>query len=287
MVEHNTLKYIRKEVKPREQGLAPYVNLYPLPCLHVGAEQSDVIFIRRHIKRIKDDPNALWVYMGDGGECVTKTSKGSIWEQLYSPEEQLEILIELLSPIKEKCWFGIRGNHGNRIDKETGLSFDSGLMRALGAPYMELQTWASLKINRSQYGLFFHHGIDSGITHQAKINKAEQFTKYIDADALFTAHSHIANNPSPAVLMRYNDARMAVETKLRHQYICGCGYDSREGYAAEKAYTPLLPAFIRVTFHGSIINGYAKIHQDYIKYASDGQHAVNGVYRKREILYGP
>ena len=77
MVERNNLKYIRKAIKTREKGLMPYINLYPLPCLHIGAEQSDVIFIRQHIRRIKEDPNALWVYMGDGGECVTKTASTS------------------------------------------------------------------------------------------------------------------------------------------------------------------------------------------------------------------
>lgn len=285
MIEHNQLKFIRKVFRPRERGLAPYVNLYPLPCFHIGAEQSDAIFIKQHIKRIKDDPNAIWVYMGDGGECVTKLSKGHIYQQLYTPEEQCDIMEELLSPIGDKGWFGIRGNHGNRIEKETGLSFDSTLCMRLGIPYMELGTFAHLEINRSRYSLFFHHGIDSGTTHQSKINKAETFPTFIDADALFTAHSHIANNPSPAVLLYYNDVKLKVETKLRHQYICGCGYDSRTGYAAEKAYRPLLPAFIRVTFKGSIINGYASKEQQYIKWGSDGQHPVNGIYRRR-AMYG-
>jgi len=285
MVERNNLKFIRKTIKTRELEIHPYINLYPLPCLHIGAEQSDVIFIRQHIRRIKEDPNALWVYMGDGGECVTKGSKGDIYQQLYSPEEQVEILEELLTPIKDKAWFGIRGNHGNRIYKETGLSFDSTVCRALGMPYMEVETWAHLEINRSRYSLFFHHGIDSGTTMQAKYAKAEQFTKFVDADALFTAHSHVAAHLPPACLLSYNEAKQGVVTKLRHQYIAGCGYDSRTGYAAEKGYPPLLPAFIRVTFNGRVIHGYATIDQQYIRWGSDAQHPVNGIYR-RQVAYG-
>jgi len=281
LIKAGGLHYIRKVLKTKTEGLMePVVRLYPLPCFHVGATQSDVIFIRQHIKRIAEDPNAVWVYMGDGGECVTKLSKGSIYEQIYSPQEQVEILDDLLSPIKHKGWFGIRGNHGYRIYKETGLSFDSTVCARLGIPYMETQTWAHLVINRSEYDLFFHHGIDTGTTSQAKYNKAESFARYVDADALFTAHSHVGAELPAAPLLQANDRKLCVETKLRKQYICGCGYDSRTGYAAEKGYPPLLPAFIVVTFSGKTVHGYPIIHQDYVRHSSDGMHAVDGIYRR-------
>lgn len=273
-------QYIRRVIKTRDLGRTEsVVRLYPLPCLHVGAAQSDAIFIRQHIKRIQEDPAALWVYLGDGGECVTKLSKGSIYEQLYSPQDQLEIITELLDPIRDKGWFGIRGNHGHRIYKETGISFDSALCVKLGIPYMEAQTWAHLRVNRSDYDLYFHHGIDSGITAQAKLNSAEKFTKYIDVDAFFTAHSHVGLELPPATLLYLSNAKMKVETKLRCQYICGSGYDSRTGYAADQGYPPLLPQFIVVEFSGKTVQGYPIINQKYTRFMSDGQHEVNGVYK--------
>ncbi len=95
------------------------VRLYPLSCLHVGAEQSDVKFIKEHIQRIADDPIGRWVYMGDGGECVTKFSKGDAWTQVYPPQTQMDVLVDLLAPVAGKGLFGIRGNHGNRVFKDT------------------------------------------------------------------------------------------------------------------------------------------------------------------------
>ncbi len=282
LISQSKQQYIRKIIKTRDLDLKePVIRLYPLPCFHVGAAQSDVIFIRQHVKRIQEDPNAIWIYLGDGGECVTKLSKGSIYDQLYSPQEQLEILEELLAPIKDKGWAGIRGNHGYRIYKETGISFDSALCVSLGIPYMDAQTWAHLRVNRSDYNLYFHHGVDSGITSQAKLNSAEKFTKYIDVDALFTAHSHVGLELPPAALLRVSNVKMKVETKLRHQYICGSGYDSRTGYAAEKGYPPLLPQFIVVEFSGRTIHGYPIINQKYTRYISEGQHEVTGVYNYR------
>jgi hypothetical protein len=254
------------------------VNLYPLPCFHVGARQSDRIFIEEHIARIHADPLARWVYMGDGGECVTCLSKGVIYKQVYSPQTQMEILVALLRPIKNKGLFMIRGNHGGRIFKESGLSFDKNLALVLGLPYLGVEASVNMVVNRTHYDLFFHHGVDSGVSLQTKINKAEQFSRYISADAIFTAHSHVGMELPPASL-KYNDNNARkIKTLLRYQYICGSGYDSRSGYAQDKGYTPLLPQFIMVSFSGERTSKQSIKGQQYRRWHSDGTHEVDGIY---------
>lgn len=262
------------------------IRLYPLPCLHVGAPQSDVQFIKQHIKRIADDPNGRAVYMGDGGECVTPGSKGSIFEQLYNPQQQVDILVALLSPIKEKMLFAIRGNHGNRVYKETGLSFDKTLAVALGIPYQGVNSFCNLVVNRSSYDLYFHHGLDSGAKLQSKVSSAERFRGWIIADATFTAHSHTAMELQPAAFLYNDNSSCVVKTTLMCQYICGSGYDSRESYATDKGYSPLMPSFICVEFDGRIVKGDAKKSQTYRRWYSDGQHEVNGDYGRVALLIG-
>lgn len=247
-------------------------------CWHIGAAQSDTQFIREHIKRIKDDPNARWVYMGDGGECVTKLSKGGIYEQLLSPQRQQDVLHELLLPIRDKGLFGIRGNHGNRIDKESGLSFDKTLCVGMGIPYMGVACMANLVVNRSSYDLFFHHGTDSGVALQSKLTKAESFERFIDADAMFTAHSHMACDMQPRALLSCDNNGKKIKTKMRYSYICGSAYDSRTGYAEEKGYPPLLPSHVIVTFDGRIIEGQPVKKQDCRVVRSDGQHELEHEY---------
>jgi len=253
------------------------VNLYPLSCFHVGARQSDATFIREHLKRIEKDPLARWVYLGDGGECVTKLSKGEIYKQVYPPQTQLEILLRLLTPIKEKGIFLIRGNHGGRIFKETGLSFDKNLALALGLPYLGVDAFLFLLVNRVKYDLFFHHGIDSGVSLQTKTNKAEQFSRFTWADAIFTAHSHVGMELPPAAIEYADHQAENRKTMLRSQYICGSGYDSRTGYAHDKGYPPLLPQFIMVEFMGrQERQGLVYQEQKYHRWHSDGQHKVDG-----------
>ena len=270
--------YIRFSLDTRKLGLQSFINLYPLPCFHVGARQSDVLFIKHHLKRIKEDPNARWIYMGDGGECVTMFSTGNVWEQLYNPQQQVEILLDLLRPIKSKGLFMIRGNHGKRVFKDSGMSFDKTLALALGLPYIGVNAFCNLRVNDASYDLYCHHGIDSGVSLQAKVNKAEQFRGFINTDSIITAHSHIAQDLQPAALLELNNHEQRVDTKLRYQYICGSGYDSRTGYAVEKGYSPLLPAFIVIEYSGRKVGGHWPKKQESRVFRSDGQHRVTGDY---------
>jgi hypothetical protein len=236
-------------------------------------------FIREHIRRLKEDPNGRGIYLGDGGECVTTSSKGDIYKQLLSPQQQVDVLVEeVFAPVKDKLLFGIRGNHGNRVYKETGLSFDKNLCHRLGIPYLGVSTFANITVNRSSYDAFFHHGADSGTSMQSKITKAEKFNSFINADALFTAHSHACIELHPYALLSADNANCRVETKLRHGYVCGSAYDSRSGYAEEKAYSPILPAYIVVEFDGRIVEGRAQYGQKSEVFRSAGNYELKHDY---------
>ena len=256
----------------------PAMRLYPISCLHVGAPQCDMKFITQHLKRIKDDPIGYWVYMGDGGECVTKESKGSIYDQILSPNLQMECLVDLLAPLAKRGLLGVRGNHGHRIYKETGLSFDHTLCQRLNIPYMGAAAMANFKVGRSSYDIYFHHGVDSGIAMRAKISKAEHFNLFVDADAIFTAHSHVSIALQPAALLYADNDGCKTGTRLRYGYICGSGYDSRTGYAEDRGYPPLLPSMICVEFDGRIVQGLAQKGQQFTRWASDGQHTLDQSY---------
>lgn len=259
-----------KKLKLRE----PKINIYPLVCMHFGAKECDIKFIKEHIQRIKEDPYGYYVYMGDAGECVTKQSKGDVFAQTHSPQGQQDLATEILAPIQGKGLFGIQGNHGHRIYKETGLDWDQNLCHRLGIPYLGISAFVNLVVNRSSYDLFFHHGASSGSPLVTKIRAAEKFTGFVDADALFTAHSHVCQDLPPSVLFSLDNSHRQINTKLRHQYICGCGYDSRSGYATEKGYSPILPAYLSVTFDGRIIGGKAQMTQECKIWRSDGKHKV-------------
>lgn len=244
------MKYFKYETAESE------VHLYPIVCWHLGAKQSDPKFIAGIVQRIQDDPLARWVYLGDGGECVTKHSKGDIYDQTMSPTEQQNELVRLLAPIKDKGLFGIKGNHGARIYKETGLDFDETLMAKLGLPYLGISALWHLVLKKGSehpayFSIFSHHGTDSGVAIASKVSKGQAFDRTFIADAILTAHSHVALDLPPRYYATLADSRRTknpIRWNATFEYICGCAYDSRTGYAEDKGYPPLLPAHLMITF---------------------------------------
>lgn len=228
------------------------LTLYPLVCWHMGAPQSDVEFIKEHVARIADDPTARWVYMGDGGECTTKSSKGEIYKQTLSPNQQIDAFVELAKPILGKGLFGITGNHDRRIERDSGLDWAHALCVRLGIPYLENCAFMNLrlKVSKTQttaFHCFFHHGIDSSSVLGGKINAAQRLERLVEADAIFSAHSHTCLDVPPNYVARLTHDGLAYR-EVRN-FICGCAYDSRvPGYAEQKGYPPIIPAHLAVKF---------------------------------------
>lgn len=247
----SNMKYFRHETAAKE------LTVYPFVCWHRGAENSNEEFIHEMIDQVKSDPNGKWIYMGDGGEVATKNSKGDVYSQLMSPQEQLNDLVKLLKPIRDKGLFLIKGNHGNRTYKESGLSFDESLGLALQLPYLGTSAFWRLVVNRSRYSIYTHHGSDSGATIASKVNAAKKAEAYITADAIITAHSHVAMELPVRASASVDEGTGSGRRKdpivwtYTHNYIAGAAYDSRRGgYGEEKLYSPILPVHMGITFSG-------------------------------------
>jgi hypothetical protein len=166
--------------------------------------------------------------------------------------DQWNELHHLLTPIKSKGLFGVKGNHGNRVFKETGLQFDETLMTALGLPYLGTAAFWHLKIKESVFSIYTHHGVDSGVSVSSKIGAHQKLDRVVSADVIMSAHSHIALE-MPPVHTAYLDTRAdnPINWRTQQGWICGCAYDSRSGYAEEKAYPPIISAHCAIHFRGS------------------------------------
>lgn len=239
------MRYIRIPID------GPKVHLYPLVCWHIGAKQSSLPFIEHIIKRIKKDPLARWIYMGDAGECATRLSKGNIYEQLLNPGDQLREAALLLSPIKEKGLFGLRGNHGNRIDKETGIGWDEQLCTRIGIPYLGVSALANLVFtqrsdqSKLSASVYVHHGTGGSVSPAGKMSAGHRAESFVIADVILTAHTHACGECFPTRHYAYISQHVKdVAWGSTRSFVCGSAYDSRSGYSEEKMYPPLLPEHI-------------------------------------------
>ncbi len=273
------MKYFRHEVS------GPEIHLYPLVCWHVGAKQSSTKFIEKVISEIQADPLARWIYMGDAGECVTKASKGNIYEQLLNPGDQLRMAAEYLTPIRDKGLFGIRGNHGNRIDRETGVGWDEMLCARVGVPYMGVSVLSNIilsvdRTSRVGASVYVHHGSASAITPAGKMSAARKPEKFITADVMITAHTHACGEAWPPMHVAYADAaQRRIRWYTQRIFVAGSAYDSRSGYAEEKMYPPILPEHLVITLKAVRKQGddgrHAHLDISYRKIEGFGEEFVN------------
>lgn len=242
------MQFFRHQAKPKEKIL----RLYPLVCWHIGSPQSDTEFIEGIVERIRNDEDARWIVLGDLGDCVTKQSKGDVFSQTMSVEEQLKENLRLLNPILDKGLFGVAGNHGQRIYQETGLSYDMALCNMLGIPYFGQAVLMRLEVYKVFYDVYVRHGLSSGATMGHKVKRAYDAGIYIQADAVITAHSHVAMELEPETFAFIGrvDAKEPIRWRQQRYYVAGSAYDSRTGYAEEKGYKPFLPAHVVIGFRG-------------------------------------
>lgn len=199
--------------------------------------------------------------MGDAGECVTKTSKGNIYEQLLNPGDQLRKASELLSPIVEKGLFGIRGNHGNRIDRDSGIGWDEMLCERVGIPYAGVATMLDLGVGKSNLSVYVHHGSAGAITPAGKMSAGHRAENFIASDVILTAHTHACGECWPTRYMATVDRRnKCVVWNQTHSFVCGSAYDSRSGYAEEKMYPPLVPEHLVIGISSQEDGGFSLTH---------------------------
>jgi hypothetical protein len=199
--------------------------------------------------------------MGDGGECVTKSSKGNIYEQLLSPGDQLRDVAELLTPIRSKGLWGIRGNHGNRIDRDSGLGWDECLCARIGIPYLGVSCLGNIVLmptatQRLNVSVYAHHGSAGAISPAGKMSAGHRSETFITADILLSAHTHVCGEAWPARYYGSTDPCRRRNIWMRSRaFVCGSAYDSRSGYAEEKQYMPILPEHLIIKIRAQEKNG--------------------------------
>jgi len=240
------MKYFRKYFE------TPEINLYPIGDFHYGSRQCDVKFIRKTIEIIKNDPIGWWVGMGDLMENAIIGSKSDVYLQRVPPEEQIETLVELLEPIKDKALFLIAGNHEQRTMRVVGLIPEQVIASRLMIPYKGYSCYADLILNSKTpkgFKCYFHHNYGGGYTAGGKVNKANQLRKIVPtADAIFSGHFHIT---SRIPVQWFDTGKKGVIEHIGYDYITGSALQWHDSYAEEKAKPPAVNEFIMVNFKGS------------------------------------
>ncbi len=232
-------------------------SLYPIGDVHLGSANCDKDLFDATIKRIRDDPKALWLGMGDMVEAISPSDKrwtaGGVDEAIVNMASQdrigdvyVEKLADKLRPIADKCIGYADGNHERTFDKHYFTKLSIRVLDAIGRPDA-YNGWACLTRlafesdggHRYPLRIFSHHGWQGGRMDGAKVNESRRLMAYVDADIYLTGHSHSKFIvPNTRLSVNQSWTKLTAQTAwvahtgsfLRTLQVDHSGYAERAGY---------------------------------------------------------
>jgi hypothetical protein len=160
--------------------------------IHLGYPQCEL----EKAKAMLDwavERNVYVILMGDLIECGLSGSIGdSVYQQNLNPQAQMEMVLEILSPIVETGRvIGLHsGNHENRISKATGINISKIMAKMLNVPFLGYSCWSLLKVGNINYTLYSTHGCSGSIFEHTKLNAVIKLSHVVRADIIAMGHTH-------------------------------------------------------------------------------------------------
>lgn len=216
------------------------LQIFQISDIHLGAKTHLQQPFHDMIEKIRKTRFTSAILHGDLLEANSKTSVGEgVYEQTLTPDEQLEELIEVLYPIRNKILGISRGNHEIRASKNEGIDLINILCRQLDVPRLLSHTLHTFHFDDTDdnYTLCVCHGTTGATTRGGKMRVVENLTKIYDANAYLYGHVHdlltwmdLKYTPRGGEIIRYG--------------INGSFMDYLDSYAQEKEYKPGIPGYI-------------------------------------------
>ena len=245
----------KHEIKYKSKSALYYV--VPLGDIHLGNACCDLDKCKEMVKWIRDNKNTYWIGMGDYIDCINYTDKRFDPDTVAEPYShnlanavplQIEDMIKILSPIKDKCLGLHRGNHEELIRLKYHFDVLYEMWKAFKVPMLNdsaITRLAFQKVtpnsdsSRCAIDIFSMHGRVGGYKGGYKINRLEDYIGYVDADVYLMGHSHIKETETKSVL--YVDNQLNLKNKKRILAVTGCflrGYQHGISSYVEKGMYP-------------------------------------------------
>jgi len=253
------MEYLELRTRPKSK----YIEIHPVGDFHFGSSQCDLSLIKEKVEEIRGKNKkgvlAYAVGMGDLTENALCESLGDTYGSA-DPEDEIDGVVELLSPIKDYLLFILEGNHSQRTRRVAGLRVDRIIAQRLGVHYFGYSAVLSIKVNRVNYVGYFHHLEGGGTTEGAKVNAIQKLVRIFPlADFYVGAHGHLLDVHKNRCY--YFDPKgknfQRLKAKQRTFVLSGSSLNWSESYAEAKLHPPADKGFATIRLWGED-NGHAK-----------------------------
>lgn len=188
------------------------VEVVPIGDCHIGnplCSESDLKRTIDYILEEPDDPKGARICLlnGDLTESVTRSSKGNLFDLVYTPSVQVAMMIKYLLPLTEtskkypmgKILSYCAGNHDFGRYSDTGISSAESIAVGLGLEdrFSVDGCYSFITVKRVQtngtalHTLYNQHLTGSGTTVGGKANRVGKVSNGVIADVIVGSHLHL------------------------------------------------------------------------------------------------
>jgi len=181
-------------------------DFYPIGDIHLGAYSCDEDLLVRDLKRIRENPFARVLLMGDLGDFIGRNDPRFDSNALadWIPVRKVSTLLETqvgrivdhFKPIADqgKIIGALMGNHEEKVAKHYGFDIHGAICRQLMVSDLGYSALIRLKFKRSTVGhtlvIYAHHGHGGGRKSGSKINRIHDAGADFEADIYLMGHTH-------------------------------------------------------------------------------------------------
>jgi hypothetical protein len=179
------MKYLKANIPNTKE-----LKVLHLCDLHWGSEAQDKQFMER-IRSFIDVHQPRILINGDLIQGTIKTSKGDLYEQRMTPEEQVDAAVEFFKPFAHLIDGVVSGNHDQRIEQEVSIDVVKMFCRYLDIEdkYLGYGGVVGYSLNKCHYSIELFHGAHGAGTVGALDSKMKKFRK-TDSDIFMCGHFH-------------------------------------------------------------------------------------------------
>ena len=231
----------------------PYIHLYPLLDLHIGAKECDMKLALQWRQTVLDDPYGYVLIGGDLMNNGIKSSKTNVYEEVLKPQEQKDALYEFLIPLATAgrilSWNS--GNHEYRSVKEVGTDPGYDVACRLGIEGIYRQNACFLKISLGEAKIDRQQVYTIFTSHGSSRNKHQKFLYCLEGvDLALSGHTHIYEH-SCITKMHFNPFNNKVRFRTMHVLVLS-SFLKFGGYALRAEYLPqVMDDFVKITLCGN------------------------------------
>lgn len=244
-----------KFVKSSYNGKASELRIMCGNDWHVGHPASDLLMIDKFVNEaLENEENTRILLNGDYIENAIIESKGDIYDQTMSPNEQLNYVIEKLKPIAHLVDGVTEGNHDFRTKKATSIDVVQRLVRELDideSKYLGAHGAVGFAWNTMFYSIEMHHGVGGGSTLAAVENAMKKLWKS-DSDVMYCGHWH-KEFIKPIKRFRIDTYKKTVKEEKRW-LVCGNTTLNTAEYAKRGGFEESYPSQAIITLSGEKYN---------------------------------